>query len=82
MNTVNSMYSNITVCDSNTEVYGKLRCGKNTLKFAIREMTEVTDDRIAGVSVFSSRPQRPMTSDFEGSIYKILSITLSSYFNS
>ena len=60
MNTVNSIYSNITVCDSNTEVYGKLRCGKggvsimykNALEFAIREMAEVTYDRIAGVEIF------------------------------
>ena len=29
-----------------------------------------------GHSVFSSPPQRPMTSDFEGFLYQILSITL------
>ena len=33
-------------------------------------------------SVFSSPPQRPMTSDFEGLIYQILSITSFSYLNS
>ena len=33
-------------------------------------------------SVFSSSPQRPMTSDFEGFLYQILSITLFSYLNS
>ena len=68
MNTVNSMYSNITVCDSNTEVYGKLRCGKggvsimckNTLEFAIRELAEVTDDRIAGVELFTNANTRSM----------------------
>ena len=32
--------------------------------------------------VFLSPPQRPMTSDFEGFLYQILSITLFSYFNS
>ena len=35
-----------------------------------------------GHSVFSSPPQRPMTSDFEGFHYQILSITLFSYVNS
>ena len=32
--------------------------------------------------VFSSPPQRPMISDFEGFLYQILSITLFSYLNS
>ena len=32
--------------------------------------------------VFSSPPQQPMTSDFEGFLYQILSITLLSYLNS
>ena len=32
--------------------------------------------------VFSSQPQRPMTSDFAGFLYQILSITLFSYLNS
>ena len=32
--------------------------------------------------VFSSPPQRPMTSDFEGFLYQILSITLFSYLDS
>ena len=31
------------------------------------------------IRVFSSPPQRPMTSDFEGFLYQILSITLFSY---
>ena len=31
---------------------------------------------LRGHSVFSSPPQRPMTSDFEGFLYQILSITL------
>ena len=31
---------------------------------------------------FSSPPQRPMTSDFEGFLYQILSITISFYLNS
>ena len=35
-----------------------------------------------GHSVFSSPPQRPMTSDFEGFLYQILSIALFSYLNS
>ena len=35
-----------------------------------------------GHSVFSSPPQRPMTSNFEGFLYQILSITLFSYLNS
>ena len=35
-----------------------------------------------GHLVFSSPPQRPMTSDFEGFLYQILSITLFSYLNS
>ena len=30
---------------------------------------------LSGHSVFSSPPQRPMTSDFEGFLYQILSIT-------
>jgi len=34
------------------------------------------------IRVFSSPPQRPMTSDFEGFLYQILSITLFSYLNS
>ena len=59
---------NIKVCDLNTEVYGKLRCGKggvsimykNTLEFAIREMAEVTDDRIAGVELFTNANTRSM----------------------
>ena len=37
---------------------------------------------LRGHSVFSSPPQRPMTSDFEGFLYRILSITLFSYLNS
>ena len=37
---------------------------------------------LRGHSVFSSPPQRPMTSDFEGFLYQILSITLFSYLNS
>ena len=36
----------------------------------------------AGSFGFSSPPQRPMTSDFEGFQYQILSITLFSYLNS
>ena len=35
-----------------------------------------------GHLVFSPLPQRPMTSDFEGFLYQIVSITLFSYFNS
>ena len=31
---------------------------------------------LRGHSVFSSKPQRPMTSDFKGFLYQILSITL------
>jgi len=34
------------------------------------------------IRFFPSPPQRPMTSDFEGFIYQILSITLFSYLNS
>ena len=34
---------------------------------------------LRGHSFFSSPPQRPMTSDFEGFLYQILSITLFSY---
>jgi len=34
---------------------------------------------ISGHSFFSFPPQRPMTSDFEGFLYQILSITLFSY---
>ena len=37
---------------------------------------------LRGHSVFASPPQRPMTSDFEGYLYQILSITLFSYLNS
>ena len=37
---------------------------------------------LRGHSVFSSPPQQPMTSDFEGFLYQILSITSFSYFNS
>ena len=37
---------------------------------------------LRGHSVFPSSPQRPMTSDFEGFLYKILSIILFSYRNS
>ena len=37
---------------------------------------------LCGHSVFSSPPQRPMTSDFEGFLYQILSIALFSYLNS
>ena len=37
---------------------------------------------LRGHSFFSSPPQRPMTSDFEGFLYQILSITLFSYLNS
>ena len=37
---------------------------------------------LRGHSVFSSPSQRPMTSDFEGFLYQILSITLFSYLNS
>ena len=37
---------------------------------------------LRGPSGFSSPPQRPMTSDFEGFLYQILSITLFSYLNS
>ena len=37
---------------------------------------------LRGHSVFSSPPQRLMTSDFEGFLYQILSITLFSYLNS
>ena len=36
---------------------------------------------LCGHSVFSSPPQRPMTYDFEGFLYQILSITLFSYLN-
>jgi len=36
---------------------------------------------LRGHSVFSSTPQWPMTSDFEGFLYQILSITLFSYLN-
>ena len=34
---------------------------------------------LRGHSFFSSPPQRPMTSDFEGVLYQILSITIYSY---
>ena len=37
---------------------------------------------LCGHSGFSSPPQWPMTSDFEGYLYQILSITLFSYLNS
>ena len=37
---------------------------------------------LRGHSFFSSLPQRPMTSDFEGFLNQILSITLFSYLNS
>ena len=37
---------------------------------------------LRGHSFFSFPPQRPMTSDFEGFLYQILSITLFSYLNS
>ena len=37
---------------------------------------------LLGHSIFSSPPQQPMTSDFEGFLYYILSITLFSYLNS
>ena len=37
---------------------------------------------LCGHSFLSSPPQRPMTSDFEGFLYQILSITLFSYLNS
>ena len=37
---------------------------------------------LRGHSFFSSPPQRPMTSDFEGFLYQILSITLFVYLNS
>ena len=37
---------------------------------------------LRGHSFFSSQPQRPMTSDFEGFLYQILSITLFSDLNS
>ena len=37
---------------------------------------------LRGHSVVSSQPKRPMTSDFEGFIYQIISITLFSYLNS
>ena len=37
---------------------------------------------LRGHSVFSSPPKRPMTFDFEGFLYVILSITLFSYLNS
>ena len=37
---------------------------------------------LRGHSVFSYPPQRPMTSDCEGFLYQILSITLFSYLNS
>ena len=36
---------------------------------------------LRGHSFFSSTPQWPMTSDFEGFLYQILSITLFSYLN-
>jgi len=39
-------------------------------------------DFLRGHSFFSSPPQRPMTSDFEGFQYQISSITLFSYLNS
>ena len=37
---------------------------------------------LRGHLVFSSSPQRPMTSNFKGFLYQILSITLFSYLNS
>ena len=37
---------------------------------------------LRGHSVFSSPPQRPMSSEFEGFLYQILSITIFSYLNS
>ena len=37
---------------------------------------------LPGHSVFASTPQWPMTSDFEGFLYHILSITIFSYLNS
>ena len=37
---------------------------------------------LCGHWFFSSPPQRPMTSDFQGFLYQILSITLFSYLNS
>ena len=45
--------------------------------FSVRPLSNLRDH-----SVFSSPPQRPMTSDFEGFLYQILSITLFSYLNS
>ena len=47
------------------------------LFFSVRLLSVLRDH-----SFFSSPPQRPMTSDFEGFLYQILSITLFSYLNS
>ena len=45
--------------------------------FSVRLLSVLRDH-----SVFSSPPQRPITSDCEGFLYQILSITLFSYLNS
>ena len=45
--------------------------------FSVRRLSD-----LHGHSVFSSPPQRPMTSHFEGFLYQILSLTLFSYLNS
>ena len=45
--------------------------------FSVRLLSVLRDH-----SFFSSPPQRPITSDFEGFLYQILSIILFSYLNS
>ena len=47
------------------------------LFFSVRLLSVLRDH-----AVFSSPPQRPMTSDFEGFVYQILSIKLFSYLKS
>ena len=71
-NILTRRYINCNVHSRSSKPY--LSCFYSCCFFSVRLLSI-----LRGHSVFSSLPQRPMTSYFEGFLYQILSITLFSY---
>ena len=59
MDSIHLNYYNHTLCDSSFDVYGSVRCGKagvailykKELKFSIRILDEIQDDKITGIEL-------------------------------
>ena len=60
MDTIAEDYKNITFCDETFNTYGNLKCGKggvsilykSSLDFSVRNMDEISDERIIGLEIY------------------------------